>query len=237
MPYVFLQLFEDGPVLIGGGMNIGDPVTGSTGGSVLFADGSGNLAQDNANLAYDSTNRHLKIGTTPTINIGEDPTLSSYAGMWVGAASPNSTNFFLLSNGNSAYINALSGGSVEFSVGGSVIATIGYNGLGVGSKYIQDRFNTVAYLDTDVSTGKAWGIYNQTSSRVALTVHGHASQAVDTFQIADNTGATQCAFAKNGAFKPASLADASAPNNSIYYSSDAAKLVYKDSGGTVNNLY
>lgn len=41
----------------------------------------------------------------------------------------------------------------------------------------------------------------------------------------------------DGAICPPSLADASAPNNSIYYSTDASKLVYKDSGGTVNNLY
>jgi hypothetical protein len=40
-----------------------------------------------------------------------------------------------------------------------------------------------------------------------------------------------------GAITPATIADASAPNNSIYYSSTASKLVYKDSGGTVNNLY
>ena len=33
------------------------------------------------------------------------------------------------------------------------------------------------------------------------------------------------------------LADASAPNSSLYFSSTASKLVWKDSGGTVNNLY
>lgn len=33
------------------------------------------------------------------------------------------------------------------------------------------------------------------------------------------------------------LADAAAPNNSVYYSSDQSKLVFKDSGGTVNDLY
>lgn len=41
----------------------------------------------------------------------------------------------------------------------------------------------------------------------------------------------------NGTIKPASLADASAENDSIYYSTDQSKLVYKDSGGTVNDLY
>lgn len=41
----------------------------------------------------------------------------------------------------------------------------------------------------------------------------------------------------NGTIEPASLADADAENNSIYYSTTASRLVYKDSGGTVNNLY
>lgn len=36
---------------------------------------------------------------------------------------------------------------------------------------------------------------------------------------------------------PASSADADAPNNSVYYSTDSSKLVYKDSGGTVHDLY
>jgi len=41
----------------------------------------------------------------------------------------------------------------------------------------------------------------------------------------------------SGYFRPVSSADASAPNNSIYYSTTQSKLVYKDSGGTVNTLY
>jgi len=45
------------------------------------------------------------------------------------------------------------------------------------------------------------------------------------------------AITASGAIVPATLTDAAAPNGSIYYSSTAGKLVYKDSGGTVNNLY
>ena len=41
----------------------------------------------------------------------------------------------------------------------------------------------------------------------------------------------------DGTIEPVTLADADAANNSIYYSSTASKLVYKDSGGTVNALY
>lgn len=56
-----------------------------------------------------------------------------------------------------------------------------------------------------------------------------------------NSSTTDCHIHGNivptKAFKPASLADSVAPNNAIYYSTTASKLVYKDSGGTVNNLY
>ena len=45
------------------------------------------------------------------------------------------------------------------------------------------------------------------------------------------------AFRSDGSFIPVSLADTAAQNNSVYYSTTQSKLVYKDSGGTVNDLY
>ena len=45
------------------------------------------------------------------------------------------------------------------------------------------------------------------------------------------------ASARAGVISPISQADADAANNTIYYSTTASKLVYKDSGGVVNNLY
>lgn len=41
----------------------------------------------------------------------------------------------------------------------------------------------------------------------------------------------------DGSIQPASLADADAVNESIYYSTTQSKLVYKDNLGVVNNLY
>jgi hypothetical protein len=41
----------------------------------------------------------------------------------------------------------------------------------------------------------------------------------------------------NAAISPGTLADGDAGNNSIYYSSTQGKLIYKDSGGTVHDLY
>ncbi len=40
-----------------------------------------------------------------------------------------------------------------------------------------------------------------------------------------------------GSWQPESLADSSAANNTIYYSTTGSKLSYKDSGGTVHALY
>lgn len=47
----------------GGGMSIGGAVTSGTGGSILYVDGSGNLAQDNSHHFWDATNHRLGIGT------------------------------------------------------------------------------------------------------------------------------------------------------------------------------
>jgi len=41
----------------------------------------------------------------------------------------------------------------------------------------------------------------------------------------------------DGSFAPASIADVSAVNNSIYFSTDSSKLAYKDSVGVVHDLY
>lgn len=64
-----------------------------------------------------------------------------------------------------------------------------------------------------------------------------ASQSANVSEFLDSADAVMSAVAKNGAFKPPSLADASAENNTIYYSTTASKLVYKDGGGVVNALY
>ncbi len=48
---------------------------------------------------------------------------------------------------------------------------------------------------------------------------------------------SQVEIRNDGSIKPVQLADSEAVNDSIYYSTTQSKLVYKDSGGTVNDLY
>lgn len=39
------------------------------------------------------------------------------------------------------------------------------------------------------------------------------------------------------AYQPPSISDTNAPKNSVYFSTDANKLVYRATDGTVHNLY
>ncbi len=39
------------------------------------------------------------------------------------------------------------------------------------------------------------------------------------------------------AWQPPSISDANAPNNSVYFSTDAGVLAYKSADGTIHNLY
>ena len=64
-----------------------------------------------------------------------------------------------------------------------------------------------------------------------------ATPNANAFEIHNSSSTVLTAFDATGAWEPPSMADSAAPNNSVYYSTTASKLVYKDSGGTVNNLY
>lgn len=66
---------------------------------------------------------------------------------------------------------------------------------------------------------------------------GAGQSTTNLLDFLDSSGAVIGSFGPLGAWKPPTIADASATNNSVYYSSTGSKLVYKDSGGVVNNLY
>lgn len=71
----------------------------------------------------------------------------------------------------------------------------------------------------------------------ALIIEPHASQTADVFDMVDSGGTKIMGISKNGGIYPVHLADSAAVNDTIYYSTDSSKLAYKDSGGTVHDLY
>lgn len=79
-------------------------------------------------------------------------------------------------------------------------------------------------------------VRGRTASTVNMVIRNHATAG--TFLDFQNSSSSSLAmFRSDASWKPPQLADASAANDSVYYSTNVNKLVYKDSGGTVNNLY
>lgn len=67
---------------------------------------------------------------------------------------------------------------------------------------------------------------------------GEPAFTTDTNRFFIGTGSGRVEAALQGrAFTPQHMTDAAAANDTLYYSTTQNKLVYKDSGGTVNVLY
>ncbi len=98
--------------------------------------------------------------------------------------------------------------------------------------------NAGAWGNISAANGVFAGNVNATG-QLTITGASNLNGAITaTTSISVGTTATFTGAATfNNEIKPASLADAAATNNSIYYSTDAAKLVYKDGAGVVNALY
>lgn len=79
---------------------------------------------------------------------------------------------------------------------------------------------------------------NSTTCGVYVRAASTTSGTQGVYQVmAPGFGSIYSEWRPNGAFRPAHLSDAAAETDTIYYSTTANKLVYKDSSATVNNLY
>jgi hypothetical protein len=108
------------------------------------------------------------------------------------------------------YINSLTAGSYNYAI---------YAGRGLV------RFNDLVQIDVPTSTTKG------------QVIKCAVGQSVDALQVQDSSSGVMFAIDKNGGVVFASMADSTAAINTAYYSTTQNKLVYKDSGGVVNNLY
>jgi hypothetical protein len=132
----------------------------------------------------------------------------------------------------------------------TVLFAGGSAGIHIGSSLGRIKFfsNSISIVRMQIGTDGFVGI-NETSPAAqfhvttaaaatkGLIVKGASAQSANLQDWQDSAGTVLFAIRSNGAIQPASLTDSAAANNSIYYSTTASKLVYKDSGGTVNNLY
>ena len=167
-----------------------------------------------------SVSSNVAIGTNALRNIGSHSTPSS-SGSNVAIGVRSGYGIF----GGSS--NIFIGKDVAGSPGGGGGATVDQkldDCIIIGTSAFQLGYLTVGSSETNSIVIGAYAIGNGSNT----TTIGH-------------TTITDCYIRghlyPSGAVRPASIADSSAPTNAIYYSTTASKLVYKDSSGTVNNLY
>jgi len=144
--------FLGGAVYNNGTIDIPAPtgtITGSgTSGQVSFWNGTSSIAGDN-NFFWDNTNKRLGIGTTTPVSklsvtdstsargaFLDVNTVASHSGLWLGAndLTPSVSNYNLLSNGTSLFINRPTGGSIDFRQNNTTQMTILTSGnVGIGT--------------------------------------------------------------------------------------------------------
>ena len=190
----------------GGSLSIGDTITGATVGSVLFAGSSGVLAQDNSNLFWEPTNRHLGLGTDSPIYAlevdgGTDDILaiftSSDATSLIAFRDSSTTSSTTVGVGATGDNLALRSGSVDFLMptsdgsNGQVLSTDGSGNLsfttasGSGSPSVgsANQFNVA-----DGSGG--WdtaSVYYHTNGSGGIKI---GSSSLPNYPVAATTGST-----------------------------------------------
>lgn len=95
----------------------------------------------------------------------------------------------------------------------------------------------VSFYCRFVFTSTGIDCYPGASSNNAIRINGESGQTGDLLQMRDSLGSVLSSWKANGAWQPASLADTSAANGTMYFSTTSGKMVYKDASGIVNPLY
>lgn len=169
------------------------------------------------------------VATTGLLTVGSDITggFSSYT---LGFSNP-SVRINIGSSSAYAGFQIANNGNITRTTGETSTAYI--NGLfaaGAGSANYKPLRIEYILNNSGAQTGTSTGIFlNATETALNSMAHNLMDLQVG--------GNSRFKITNNGAINIASMADSSAPNSSLYYSTTASKLVWKDAGGVVNNLY
>jgi hypothetical protein len=181
----------------GAGMSIGGSISSSTSGSILYANSSNQMAQDNANFFWDATNKRLGIGTTApsqalTVNgsirlaAGVTNSLVFQDGTTMTTAAATSTGYTSTTDLNFAADSDTNGsGTMFFATNGLErirVTNAGLVGVGTASGTAQLAVNTTgtnnllqlqkAGLDKFVVDNKGGVTVNGTSANNVKTTTG-----------------------------------------------------------------
>lgn len=95
-----------------------------------------------------------------------------------------------------------------------------------------------AWAKSNLTEPAGAGITNAFYVKIVRTRNNLGAPPVeDYFKTFTSSSTTDFEIRGDGTIRPVEMADAAAPNNSLYFSTDSNTLAYKDSGGTVHELW
>lgn len=129
-------------------------------------------------------------------------------------------------------------GFTMYDSGGALLASGPSLGIGIGLNRGSPGIGVINAGGPSIRTEQGQvEVWTGIATGLGIIVKGFVNQFANLIEAQDSDSNPIWAVLKNGAMRPAHLADSVAANDSMYYSTDASKLVYKDSSGIVNNLY
>jgi hypothetical protein len=127
---------------------------------------------------------------------------------------------------------------------GTTLASIDQNGGPTfGGTLMVGLISGNKVLRVDDAATSPYAVHVWSGGQIGWTATSTADSTNDTALIRTGAAAVKVTDGSTNTgsllanLKPVHQADSAAANDTIYYSTTASKLVYKDSGGTVNNLY
>ena len=134
--------------------------------------------------------------------------------------------------------SSTSDGFYMYNNSGTIVTDFGVNAGGhLRWRFRNSASTVVVSINTDGATGGAIDIVAPSASAKGIVVKAAASHTANLLEVQNSSSVVITSIDKNGGIVPASMTDATAANSTLYYSTTANKLVYKDSGGIVNALY
>lgn len=213
------------------GVSIGGPVVGGTAKRVLIVGPDGTLYQDTG-LQFDPDTDYFSVDGSITASAGSSVPITfavvgGFSGIWVGIP------VLSLSHGN--YF------ALQIGAGQIAVNSASYTALRIGNEN-RAVITSGMVIGRDVNGSELDGTTSLLAKSVypsykPLVVEGANSQTADLLSLKTDPSTPCGGFKAGGGWQPAHMSDAAAPNDTVYYSTTASKLVYKDGSGVVNNLY
>ena len=170
-------------------ISIGSSIGSSTAGSILFVDGSNDLAQDNSQIFYDTGKSNVQVGSNNTANTEiTNGFLYSKDGLAIDESITASIDSFVVAGDDPFRLNYIAGGSnlaqVAFSkVGGSVAAptdtTLGTTIGRIEGRVFNSSMRTAARIEFIAGAG------TQESADISFKT---GSASTERLKISDATG-------------------------------------------------